>query len=220
MTLLFPMQASRLIDTPSHAARFVSLIPFEKVQVPGGESMEIWHTSHAFLAKGSGDAADHSILLCCLLLGFGMDAYICVGTSVENPHVWVMTRSFLKGNRAITFWESLTGQRYSVDDPRSIKFYQTISCVFNNKKFFGNIQIDEKVSKTNFELENESCWKSMSEELISQLPPWNTAFALNPPPINIKDIEVELEEKLKENLREYRMSNFNIRENIDDYNLG
>jgi len=49
------------------------------------------------------------VLLCSLLLGFGLDAYVCVGTKLRGAsHTWVVTIS--TDGRA-TFWESLTGDR-------------------------------------------------------------------------------------------------------------
>lgn len=54
--------------------------------------MNIWHTWHAFLSKGSGNVADHSVLLWNLLLGFGLDAYIWIGLWANGPYVWVMTK--------------------------------------------------------------------------------------------------------------------------------
>lgn len=33
--------------------------------------------------QGAGDVEDHAVLLCSLLLGFGMDAFVCVGTKVS-----------------------------------------------------------------------------------------------------------------------------------------
>ena len=57
------------------------------------------------------DCEDHAVLLCNLLLGFGLDAYVCVGTKTKgSAHAWVMTVS---PDDSITFWESLTGERYS-----------------------------------------------------------------------------------------------------------
>lgn len=38
-----------------------------------------WNSPHAFLAAGRGDASDHALLLCSLLLGFGLDAFVCIG---------------------------------------------------------------------------------------------------------------------------------------------
>ena len=55
------------------------------------------------------DAENHATLLCSLLLGFGLDAYVIVGTKAKGiPHAWVMT---LGTDGLVTFWESLTGHR-------------------------------------------------------------------------------------------------------------
>lgn len=58
----------------------------------------------------SQDCEDHAILLCSLLLGFGLDAYVCVGTKSKGAvHAWVVTIS-IEGT--VVFWESLNGHRY------------------------------------------------------------------------------------------------------------
>lgn len=57
-----------------------------------------------------GDCEDHATLLCSLMLGFGLDAYVCVGTKAKGtPHCWVLTRGT---DGTITFWESLTAHRF------------------------------------------------------------------------------------------------------------
>jgi centrosomal protein CEP76 len=101
-SLIAPMIADRLLDSPLHAARFVSLIPFERLDSPGSEKVEVWHSMQAFLTRvsykmliifqGCGDSEDHAVLLCNLLLGFGLDAYVIVGTNSEGSHAWVLTR--------------------------------------------------------------------------------------------------------------------------------
>ena len=55
------------------------------------------------------DVEDHSTLLCSLLLGYGLEAYVCVGSKEQGlAHCWVAT---LGAEGTVTFWESLTGQR-------------------------------------------------------------------------------------------------------------
>lgn len=109
----------------------MSLLPWQRREVVGGGREEVWPDLHTFLSAGAGacvhvrtrgrptdcrNAADvecHAVLLCSLLLGFGLDAYVCVGClAVEGEgagvrggpldviggptsrdHVWVMTRS-------------------------------------------------------------------------------------------------------------------------------
>ena len=110
-TFLIPLDQIRGIDSPFHAARFVSLIPFKKREAPGGEKTDIWHRFQSFLANGSGDYQDHSLLLCSLLLGFGLDAYVVCGSSSEGPHMWVLVIKKTDKKVKYTYWESLTGQR-------------------------------------------------------------------------------------------------------------
>lgn len=57
------------------------------------------------------DCEDHAVLLCSLLLGFGLNAYVCVGTKAKGAaHTWVMTVS---PEGEVAFWESLTSHRQS-----------------------------------------------------------------------------------------------------------
>ena len=43
-SLVQPMIADRMLDTPLHAARFVSLIPFQRLEAIGKEKVEVWHS--------------------------------------------------------------------------------------------------------------------------------------------------------------------------------
>jgi centrosomal protein CEP76 len=130
------MLADRLLETPLHAARFVSLIPFLRLECVGKERLEVWHQVQSFLSRGCGDSEDHAVLLCNLLLGFGLEAYVCLGTNSEGSHSWVMT---VKNQNKVQFWESLTGSKLDQDDPRVHRFYRTVDCVFNHRGFFANV---------------------------------------------------------------------------------
>ena len=56
------------------------------------------------------DCEDHAVLLCSLLLGFGLNAFVCVGTKAKGAaHTWVMT---ISPEGEVAFWESLTAHRY------------------------------------------------------------------------------------------------------------
>jgi centrosomal protein CEP76 len=174
-----PMRTGRLLDSPRQAARFVSLIGYSKISSSFGinEKTEQWLHLHTFLVKNGGDSENHSILLCNLLLGFGLDAYVCIGTKSKNePHTWVVTISH--DYNEIIFWESLNGNRYihfylDPDDPPMNKInivvkhpYKTIGCVFNHKIFYANIQAISNVDTCNFHLRDQSKWKAMSEDAI------------------------------------------------------
>lgn len=47
------MMADRLLESPLHAARFVSLIPFSRIERAGAEKVEVWHSMQSFLARVS-----------------------------------------------------------------------------------------------------------------------------------------------------------------------
>jgi len=113
------------------------------------------------------DCEDHALLLCSLLLGFGLNAYVCVGCKTGGvAHTWVMT---IAPDGSITFWESLTAERsqsvtlflffdanllyrfshkpVDPDHPAGVPVpqlehpYRTIGCVFNHQSFFANCQV-------------------------------------------------------------------------------
>jgi centrosomal protein CEP76 len=193
-----PLRAGRLLATPRHAARFVSLIPYVTSQAVGGGRIRTWHSLHTFLALGQGDCEDHAVLLVSLLLGFGLDAYICVGDKGrDTDHIWVMTRTGDPPHQ-ITFWESLTGQR-SPQRPQNGKSwhpYQSVGCVFNHLRFWGNIQHDCSAKTCSFELENPAIWKSMDSQLIAPLPHQHVV-PLIPPALNCMPVEEQLESQLR-----------------------
>ena len=60
------------------------------------------------------------MLLCSLLLGFGLDAWVCLGTDHLGLHPWVLTRS---SHHAVIFWEPSSG------DPLLIGLSVPIGCL-------------------------------------------------------------------------------------------
>ncbi|XP_039593874.1 centrosomal protein of 76 kDa isoform X1 [Polypterus senegalus] len=214
------LRAGRLLDTPRQAARFVSLLGYERAPVVGGGGkQEQWCTLLAFLCRNKGDCEDHANLLCSLLLGFGLDAYICVGTkSKAVPHTWVMTIGI---NGTVVFWESLTAHRYifkpvNPDDPPLVQQpkpaypYKTIGCVFNHQSFYANCQPSDAVELCVFDFSNESRWKAMSEEAIKSVcAPGSTASICDFPPLWAPIIDCaatsnEIEQELRYLLAEHR----------------
>lgn len=206
------MRSGRLLDTPRQAARFVSLIAYNKVTASFGvnEQIEQWLHMHTFLTKNKGDCENHSVLLCNLLLGFGLDAYVCVGTKIKNqPHTWVVTLS--PDYEQVVFWESLSGNRYlhmfiDPDDPPLDKNilvkhpYKTIGCLFNHRNFYANIQSLSNVDTCNFNLRDQSKWKSMSEDAIHTVCSSPTMHQLPPLCQNILDptlVSNDLERQLR-----------------------
>ncbi|XP_019346146.1 centrosomal protein of 76 kDa isoform X4 [Alligator mississippiensis] len=216
-----PLRAGRLLDTPRQAARFVSVLGYERAPVIGGGSgkQEQWCTLLAFLCRSKGDCEDHANLLCSLLLGYGLEAFVCVGTKAKAvPHTWVMTCGT---DGIITFWESLTGHRYIhspihpddpplVEQPKPTYPYRTIGCIFNNQAFLANCQPSDAVEVCAFDLRDESKWKPMSEEAIKSVCSPGATTSLPPfPPLCASTIDAavasnEIELQLRILVSEYR----------------
>ncbi|XP_055892466.1 centrosomal protein of 76 kDa-like [Biomphalaria glabrata] len=215
-----PLRAGRLLDTPREAARFVSLMHHEKVQaLGGGGRVEQWTSTHAFLCRNRGDCEDHTILLCSLLLGFGLNAYVCVGTKLKGSvHTWVMT---ISADGAITFWESLNGHRFlhvpiNPNAPPLDKLsrpnypYKTVGCVFNHQSFYANSQPSDSVEVCHFDLANEAHWKSMSSDAIISVcgagacPTWPIPPPLSPSTLDPILLSNDLEQQLRVLVMEHR----------------
>ncbi|XP_053840880.1 centrosomal protein of 76 kDa isoform X2 [Vidua macroura] len=185
------------------------------------EYLQIRPTHNARLVKifAQGDCEDHANLLCSLLLGFGLEAFVCVGTKAKGvPHTWVMTCG---SDGTITFWESLTGHRYIhrpidpddpplAEQPKPLYPYRTIGCIFNHEKFFGNCQPSDAVEVCVFDLHDESKWKPMSGEAIKSVcAPGATSSVPPSPPLCASTIDAavasnEIEVQLRILVSEHR----------------
>jgi len=142
---------SRSISSAHEAARWVSLFPLEyRDEKVAKRYVDEWKSIHDFLDRGKGTAVEHSLLLCGLLLGFGLKAYICLGAGLDGSHAWVITcddselddEEKRPSEIAISswkFWESLTGRVYHKHDPRINYFYRTVGCIFNDREFYANV---------------------------------------------------------------------------------
>ena len=87
-SLVSPMIADRLLESPLHAARFVSLIPFQRLEAPGADRVEVWHSMQSFLARVSVFSLTLS----------GMRRLGRPRCSPVQPFAWVWTRC-LRGDR-------------------------------------------------------------------------------------------------------------------------
>eukprot|EP00696_Hemimastix_kukwesjijk_P014993 gnl/Hemi2/3085_TR1090_c0_g1_i1.p1 gnl/Hemi2/3085_TR1090_c0_g1~~gnl/Hemi2/3085_TR1090_c0_g1_i1.p1 ORF type:complete len:641 (+),score=176.65 gnl/Hemi2/3085_TR1090_c0_g1_i1:145-2067(+) len=210
-TFVRPLSAGRLLDSPAQAARFVSLLPYEKEEVVGGGRKEIFNTTHTFLCKGRGDCEDHAILLCGLLLGFSLDAYVCVGLaqlnnrSLAEDFLWVMTRSNT-GDNKVTFWDPLSGLRYEHNKAVTVQprhKFKNIYCIFNHKTFVANNQPDDAILGCSFDLENDTQWKAMRPDHIATLTPV-VEVPLRAPTFSIFTLEESLEASLQDLISTYR----------------
>lgn len=185
-----PLKAGRLLESAKQTARFVSLLRYEKHPTLSGSRTDMWTSMHSFIVRGKGDVEDHAVLLCTFLLGFGLNAYVCIGTKAKSvAHAWVVT---ITADGQVWFWESLTAHRYkhipinpadtpAVPQPDRDYPYRSAGCVFNHKEFYANTQPTDSIHVCSFKLKDESLWKSMSTEAINSV----CGEGLSPQPLSL-----------------------------------
>ena len=111
---------------------------------------------NSFMAAAKGGSPEFAILLLCLLLGFNLDAYIVMGKDKhQNPDMWILT---IEIDGAEWFWNPITSQRTKKQECYD---YMEVGCCFNASVLYGNIQIQQKASETDFDFLNCSKWKSL-----------------------------------------------------------
>lgn len=161
------LEVGRALRSPEEAARWISLIPAPSpYQLPTGCSKP-WYT-HSTALVSQLEVENKCILLCSILLGFGLDAYVCVGTRKGGAsHFWIMTRG---PYTAITFWETVTGCRYVHKiGQKPVHEYETVGCVFNDSHFYASCQASNVIGYCTFLLEDTNSWKKMSSSAISSV---------------------------------------------------
>ncbi|GMH98563.1 hypothetical protein TrVE_jg8441 [Triparma verrucosa] len=220
-TYVSPVKSGRLIDSPRHAARFVSLIPFERRSGVGGRRVDSWQSWHGFLSRGRGDVEDHACLLCSLLLGFGLSAYVVIGQAYDSSdggdeqreHAWVCT---ITQGIDVTMIESLTGQRYEIaggkagpEDAANLP-YATVSCVFNNTGFWANKNVDDGIAEVNWDLDNIKNWKTMDGEAIRVAPKTISNPATLIPCSSSTEVAEGLEKELQELIKSKREAAYGL----------
>ncbi|CAH8487477.1 unnamed protein product [Schistosoma bovis] len=225
-----PLSASHILETPYIAARFVSSIPYEPFYGVGVGIKERWCSGLAFVSSNSGDVADHANLLCSLLLGYGVEAYVALGTSQFNMnkqqmttsshlYAWVVVCS--DDYQRITFWDSITGRCYihttgGCEQKIYPSPFYTIGCLYNNSSFYANVQPTDKVVNCLFNLKNPSQWRPMSFEVIQTVHNYSSLYLrkLNPPIQSIDEITVQCHESLRRLADSWRMEKLRCNNHI------
>ncbi|KAG2443237.1 hypothetical protein HYH02_009310 [Chlamydomonas schloesseri] len=159
-----PLQLGRRLASAAEAARLVSLLRRREDLAPlptAGQSevaTECWCLLHTVLASGSATKEEMAVLLCGLLLGFGLDAWVVVGRLADGAgHTWVLSRGPLA---APLFWEPATGVRYASTDVDTWP-YGSVGCVFNNLRLYANSQCDDSAFGTSYVFEDAGLWREL-----------------------------------------------------------
>lgn len=202
-----PLQLGRAVPTPLHAARLVALLRRRDddaeslsaaVLGPGSESAaaaaaqsECWCCLHTVLASRSASAEEQALLLCGLLLGFGLDAYVAVGRAkamaaarggggggagagAGHGAIWVVTRGAFAET---THWDPGSGQRFSSLEAAACPF-ATVGSVFNHCGVWANAQPDDGATSCSYLLEEPSLWHALAVDAAEMPGPgWCVTFA-------------------------------------------
>ncbi|MGH0150006.1 UNVERIFIED_CONTAM: hypothetical protein FKN15_026351 [Acipenser sinensis] len=206
-----PLRAGRLLDTPRQAARFVSLLGYEKAPVVGGGGkQEQWCTLLSFLCQnklnraltvvtfqrllGLMPAASqnlHLVLQQCAMLPLCLEQLV----APYWPRTLVFRADAAPERPAVEPAKTQRPARYihksnNPDDPPLLQQqkptypYRTIGCVFNHQSFFANCQPSDAVELCEFDFHDESKWKAMSEEAIMTVCARGSTTSLPPfPPL-------------------------------------
>lgn len=75
--------------------------------------------------------------------------------------------------------------------------------MFNHQSFYANVQADDRVISTIFDLEDETLWKAMSSKLITEIPKVPRASLMRST-VDVYEEQKTLEKVLKEKIVGFR----------------
>jgi len=101
---------SHVAPSPAQALRMCSLLRTRRDALPTEAAAATWACTEAVVTSGQASPRERAALLCGMLLGLGMDAWVVVGEGLDGPAWWCV--SFAAGGREPTFWDPERGNRY------------------------------------------------------------------------------------------------------------
>ncbi|KAL0025262.1 hypothetical protein WJX77_011388 [Trebouxia sp. C0004] len=195
-----PLQLGRFLATPREAARFVSLLAPKESQETAANRLCSLHT---LLESCQATQAEKALLLANLLLGYGLDAWVCFGADAVGQQTWVLTRP---SKDAAVFWDPSSGMRHSpssAGQPKGCPF-RSIACVFNQRRLYGNLQAAEGLAAASYVLEDPGRWRELPVHVHDVPGATAMRFDLHMPPFDSAGHEVRLESELKKALSDHR----------------
>ncbi|KNC53975.1 uncharacterized protein AMSG_09623 [Thecamonas trahens ATCC 50062] len=203
-TFVTPLPAGRLLGSPRAAARFVALLHHVRPLRVGGERAEIWHAPASVLAQGAGAIHDLALLLASLFLGFGLNAYVAVGTGPAGAYTWVVTLDSPATGAGPVFWDVLSGEAHDdLTSPDTSALFATVGTLFNNTQLYANAQASDAVATTAFDVTNPDHWAAMDPDVLAASRP-AARTALLPSPMDAIDAALGLETVVAARLESYR----------------
>ena len=232
-----PLTPPRELVNARFAARFVGLLPFKRDMGLTGGRVETWRCAHTLLSRMQGDAEDHAILLCGLLLGWGLNAWVALGTidssdgssarGEARAHAWVVTldASEDRAHPRVTCWETLTGLHYELPTGSTLTGHSAkhhfceLHVLFRHDRYALNIQKTARIPRSDmsdrrgmrplsFDLSDPNSWLPLPcQEIAALRHPGVDAALTMGPYLDISAEEVRLEESLKDRIADWRLEN-------------
>ncbi|KAG7382570.1 Centrosomal protein of 76 kDa [Phytophthora boehmeriae] len=172
-----PLRVPSAVRSPSEAARFVGLLPYESNGLVGGAADETWRSLATVLSLRKGNAQNHAdaALMRMSALARYPQVRTLPGLRVALNAASMITKALMHelSPTDVLLWEAMTGEKFALDDPRAPRRrgYCAIDCIFNHRQFFANVQSRSlKLVETSFDFDDESAWKRMDERMIADLP--------------------------------------------------
>ncbi|KAF7632953.1 CC2D2AN-C2 domain-containing protein [Meloidogyne graminicola] len=159
---LFNLQPKKAVKLASKITSSIPLI-FEK----NFNFLPIWLTVEEVVRIGYACPDELGILLCCWLMGLGLNCYVILGSTLSNgPNCAFVLIKFNDGEQWLI--DPISGFYFSPTNPNCPLL--SIGTVFNSKNIFINIQNGENPCQLNFDFSKKNCWSTIfgkEENLIS-----------------------------------------------------
>lgn len=212
-TLIQPIYTHYCLPSIQHILRFVRLIAYKQLLKIGGESTNIYYNITTILALKYTDIDNHNILLCNLLLGYQLDAYVCIGLNHNNNITsFVLVRN---SSNYIYIYDSINGVQYEINNNNNNMQqqqyssnipYKTLYSCFNHNSYYANIQSNDNIYTIDYNFENGLAWKAMSKQAIVLLPRYiqQSNIIIQPCTLNITELTLQCINQLKSLIIAYR----------------
>eukprot|EP01063_Lacrimia_lanifica_P014244 TRINITY_DN20878_c0_g1_i1.p1 TRINITY_DN20878_c0_g1~~TRINITY_DN20878_c0_g1_i1.p1 ORF type:complete len:624 (+),score=167.66 TRINITY_DN20878_c0_g1_i1:77-1873(+) len=213
-----PLSSQDVFDTPYHAAHFATLLRMRDDpatdDVTGAVLADEWTSFHSVFAAGACRLNERAALLCSLLLGFGLDAWVACGA---DPHgaftYWVLTK---EGDgiapEDVLFWDPLSGRRErwggegdSISRDHTPFAHGEIHSVFNHTGIYVNLQeVGGSAPPWSFAFEAPERWRAFDTEGVVTASQAELALAPPSPHPSVEALEAAFEQEVVLGVLEYR----------------
>ncbi|XP_044766711.1 coiled-coil and C2 domain-containing protein 2A [Coccinella septempunctata] len=179
---------------PEQCAKFVSLIPFTNCN---HFYQNVWLSTDQLLHLLTGSVIDHAVALTCFLLSLKLDVYLLLGFGI--PHgstAYVFLCEYSKETELPLYFifDVVSGEKISILDTYCP--LQRVYCVVREQNIWANIQRNDSVVQTRFDLTRKSDWLPLFNADVTA--PTNSihnriVYAVKK---NAEELEVQLDRKI------------------------